>query len=176
VPDDRPGDHTQAMMDLGAGVCTPRRPRCDLCPLSADCRGLIAGTAEVLPVKAAKPVRPLRRGTAFWTLNPEGAVLLRRRPETGLLGGMMEVPSSEWRTVPPAEALDGAPVRAAWRTLPGLVRHGFTHFELELAVVAGRADADWTTAAGIWVPPDRLSEHPIPTVMRKVIRHALAHA
>lgn len=176
VPDDRPGDHTQAMMDLGATICTPRKPKCVLCPLSADCRARKAGIAEDLPAKAAKPVRPLRRGTAFWTLNPAGDVLLRRRPETGLLGGMMEVPSSEWRTDGAADLLDGAPVRAEWRTLPGLVRHGFTHFELELTILAGRAGADWSKADGIWVPPDRLSDHAIPTVMRKVVRHALAHA
>jgi A/G-specific adenine glycosylase len=176
VPDDRPGDHTQAMMDLGATVCTPRRPRCVLCPLVADCRARVAGIAEDLPAKAAKPVRPLRRGTAFWTLNPAGDVLLRRRPETGLLGGMMEVPSSDWRAEAPADALAAAPVRTDWRALPGLVRHGFTHFELALTVVAGRAGADWAAADGIWVPPDRLSDHAIPTVMRKVVRHALAHA
>jgi A/G-specific adenine glycosylase len=176
VPDDRPGDHTQAMMDLGATVCTPRKPRCVLCPVVADCRARVAGIAEDLPAKAAKPVRPLRRGTAFWTLNPAGDVLLRRRPETGLLGGMMEVPSSDWRAEAPADALAGAPVRTDWRPLPGLVRHGFTHFELELTVVTGRAGPDWAAADGIWVSPDRLSDHAIPTVMRKVVRHALAHA
>jgi A/G-specific adenine glycosylase len=184
VPDARPGDHTQAMMDLGATVCTPRRPKCVLCPLTADCRARIEGIAERLPAKAAKAERPLRRGTAFWTVNPAGAILLRRRPESGLLGGMMEVPSSNWRPDPApgddprssADLLTGAPVAADWRALPGLVRHGFTHFELELSVLAGWAGADWAGADGIWVSPDRLSDHAIPTVMRKVVRHALAHA
>lgn len=184
VPSSRPGDHTQAMMDLGATICVPQRPKCILCPLAEDCRARALGIAGTLPAKAAKPVRPLKRGTAFWVLNPDGAVLLRRRPEKGLLGGMMEVPSSDWRAVDRSgngiaddgAGLAAAPVPAEWRRLPGLVRHGFSHFELELAVVAGRALDGWRQADGVWVPLDRLSEQAIPTVMRKVVKHALAHA
>jgi A/G-specific adenine glycosylase len=110
-------------------------------------------------------------------------VLLRRRPESGLLGGMIEVPSSDWleRAAPDMDAVKGqAPVKAAWRMLPGLVRHTFTHFHLELGVAAARIGpedgAGWRRAEGIWVPVDRLSEHAIPTVMRKVVRHALGSA
>jgi A/G-specific adenine glycosylase len=99
-------------------------------------------------------------------------VLLRRRAEEGLLGGMMEFPSTDWRARPwrPAEALASAPLSAKWTALPGLVRHGFTHFELELRVFTGRARAN---QAGVWCPIDRLSEMALPTLMKKVANHAL---
>ena len=177
TPDRRPGDYAQATMDLGATVCTPRSPDCGRCPLGEDCAALRAGIARQLPRRAAKPARPTRYGTAFWTVRPDGAVLLRRRAESGLLGGMMEVPSTDWTERPPgnAEALGRAPVEADWRLLPGQVRHGFTHFHLELAVMACRAGKGWRDADGIWVPVERLGEHALPTAMKKVVRHALSH-
>ncbi|MDE0173954.1 MAG: A/G-specific adenine glycosylase [Defluviicoccus sp.] len=177
TPDRRPGDYAQAMMDLGATVCTPRSPDCGRCPLAEDCASSRGGIAERLPRRAAKAARPTRYGTAFWAVRPDGAVLLRRRAESGLLGGMMEIPSTGWTEEPAAnaEALDLAPVEADWRLLPGEVRHGFTHFRLELAVMAGRAGEGWRDADGIWVPVDRLGEHALPTVMKKVVRHALSH-
>ncbi|WP_029007677.1 A/G-specific adenine glycosylase [Azospirillum halopraeferens] len=169
TPPQRPGDYAQAMMDLGSGVCTPRKPRCMLCPLAAGCAARAAGIAEGLPRKAPKADKPTRRGTAYWLLNPEGAVLLRRRAESGLLGGMAEIPSTGW---------DGgtAPQATGWRCLPGAVRHTFSHFHLELEVMAARTGADWRAADGFWVPLDRLGEQALPSVMRKVVRHALAHA
>jgi A/G-specific adenine glycosylase len=183
TPDRRPGDYAQAVMDLGATVCIPRKPRCGQCPWHDACAARAAGIAETLPRKAAKAEKPTRRGVAFWLINPEGAVLLRRRPESGLLGGMIEVPSSDWleRAAPGLDAVGvQAPVKAAWRMLPGLVRHTFSHFHLELGVAAARIrpedGAGWKRAEGIWVPVDRLSEHAIPTVMRKVVRHALGSA
>ena len=102
----------------------------------------------------------------------DGAVLLRRRPEKGLLGGMMELPSTDWRATPWAEseAKSQAPVAASWKRLPGLVRHGFTHFELELVVLSGRVA---NKAPGVWCAIDRLSEMALPTLMKKVVRHAL---
>jgi A/G-specific adenine glycosylase len=180
TPDRRPGDYAQAVMDLGATVCTPRKPKCRQCPWHDACAARAAGIAETLPRKLAKAEKPTRRGMAFWLINPDGAVLLRRRVESGLLGGMIEVPSSDWLERP-APALDAvanqAPAKAAWRPLPGLVRHTFSHFHLELGVAAARVrpedGAGWKQAEGIWVPVDRLSEHAIPTVMRKVVRHAL---
>ena len=178
TPDRRPGDFAQAMMDLGATVCTPRRPKCILCPWTGACAARSQGVAEDLPAKLPKPERPTRRGIAFWAVTPAGDILLRKRPERGLLGGMIEVPSSEWREAPtPAlDAVNGeAPVAAQWRLLPGLVRHTFTHFHLELAVAAGQA-ARPDEAAGLWVPVDRLGDQALPTVMKKVVRHALAHA
>lgn len=176
-PTRRPGDFAQAMMDLGATVCTPRQPRCILCPWERSCAARRQGIAEALPAKLPKPERPVRRGIAFWTVTPAGEILLRRRPERGLLGGMIEVPSSEWREapVPDLSAARGeAPVSAHWRLLPGLVRHTFTHFHLELSVAAGRV-AEPDPAAGLWVPLDGLGGQALPTVMRKVVRHALAH-
>lgn len=177
VPAARPGDHTQAMMDLGATICTPRSPACAICPLLAGCAGRRAGSAALLPARAEKPARPLRHGVAFWTVRRDGAILLRRRPAQGLLGGMMEIPSTEWRTEPwmPEEAAAMAPVAAEWRALAGLVPHGFTHFRLELMVLAGRT-GEGRLARGLWCPLDGLGEQALPTLMRKVVRHALARA
>jgi A/G-specific adenine glycosylase len=114
----------------------------------------------------------LRHGAIFWAVRRDGSVLLRRRVEKGLLGGMMEFPSTSWRAKPwgPAEAMAAAPLLAKWTALPGLVRHGFTHFELELRVFTGRARAN---QAGVWCPIDRLSDMALPTLMKKVANHAL---
>ncbi|NNG03949.1 MAG: A/G-specific adenine glycosylase [Inquilinus sp.] len=178
-PADRPGDFAQAMMDLGAMLCVPRKPKCVLCPWRDPCVGRLEGIADALPAKAPKRDKPTRRAVVFWATDPAGAVLLRRRPEKGLLGGMIEIPSSAWcetRTPPVLDRVRGeAPVRAAWRPLPGLVRHTFTHFHLELAVAAGRV-AQRDRIAGLWVPVERFSDHALPTVMRKVARHALTHS
>jgi len=175
TPDDRTGDYAQAIMDLGATICLPRRPNCLLCPWSDACRARRADIAESLPAKAAKAERPKRHGIVFWTMGKDGAVLLRRRPENGLLGGMIEIPSTDWRSEPWTldEAVPAAPVPAHWRLLAGSVRHGFTHFELELSLVAGQARSGAARDA-LWCPVDRLSEHALPTVMKKVVRHALA--
>ncbi len=182
TPAERPGDYAQAVMDLGATICTPKSPACGICPWMEGCRGRAAGIAAGLPAKVAKAERPIRRGIAFWTLARDGAVLLRRRPPQGLLGGMMEVPSTPWRsegwTLETAAA--EAPVAAAalagdWRLLPGVVRHTFTHFHLELAVATGRSNAA-NAARGLWCPLDRLAQQALPTVMRKVVSHALAKA
>jgi A/G-specific adenine glycosylase len=171
VPEQRAGDFAQALMDLGATICMPRRPRCVLCPWRVCCAAAASGVAEALPVQAAKPERPLRYGVAFWLARPDGAVLLRRRPEKGLLGGMTEIPSTSWRgepwTLPEAVAI--APAAAEWSPLPGTVRHGFTHFRLELAILAARGIAD-----GTWSQVDRLGEHALPTLMKKVVRHAVS--
>ncbi|MSP89731.1 MAG: A/G-specific adenine glycosylase [Alphaproteobacteria bacterium] len=174
APARRCGDYTQAMMDLGATVCTSRAPKCPICPLARMCAARAGGLAEDLPRRAPKPVRPLRHGIAFWAIAPDGAVLLRRRPARGLLGGMMEVPSTDWRAErwSPIDAAAEAPVRAKWRALPGIVRHGFTHFELELMVLVGRA----AKGEGAWWPIDRLAEAGLPSVMRKIVRHVLAQS
>ncbi len=166
------GDLAQALMDLGATVCLPAAPRCGACPLAADCRGRKAGLAAELPRRAPRRARPLRRGIAFWLTRADGAVLLRRRAETGLLGGMMEVPSTEWREAAwsAEEARAQAPVAASWQPLPGVVRHGFTHFRLELEVWTASARGG---AAGRWVRPEDLDAVALPTLMRKVARHAL---
>jgi len=177
VPQRRPGDFAQAMMDLGATVCTPEKPRCLLCPLSEHCRARAAGIAGKLPLKAPKAAKPLRRGVAFWALRPDGAVLLRRRPQSGLLGGMMEIPGTPWRPEPwpEAEALAHAPGPADWRSLPGQVSHVFTHFRLELEVWSARPGvADWAGGEQRWVSRADLADEALPSVMRKVVRHATA--
>ena len=176
TPDARPGDYAQAVMDLGATICTPRNPNCMLCPWTGACRG--REMADSLPRRVPKPERPLRRAVAFWITRPDGAVLLRRRPENGLLGGMVEAPSTEWREGPMpllAAARKLAPLPARdWRQLPGTVDHGFTHFRLELAVLAARVGGN-AGAGALWCHPDRFGEQALPTVMKKLARHALKY-
>ena len=167
TPDARAGDFAQAMMDLGSGVCTPRRPRCLLCPLRADCAAHAAGVEEAYPVKAAKKPRPQRYGTIFWVeRRTEGGrdVLLVRRPEKGLLGGMRALPTGVWQDSPPG--LTGAPVNAAWRILPASVSHGFTHFTLELTLAMASVTAH-APLDGEWWPVERLEEAGLPTVFAK---------
>lgn len=181
VPQRRPGDYAQALMDLGATICTPRKPRCFLCPLQGACLARRDGLQALLPARAAKPEKPQRHGVAFALRRADGALLLRRRPEQGLLGGMMEVPSTPWGDAPwpaaDAQALAPLAVPAgAWRALPGAVRHVFTHFALELTVMAATVPAGAAPPeAGRWVPVDRLGEQALPTVMKKIIAHALRH-
>jgi A/G-specific adenine glycosylase len=170
-PPRRAGDFAQALMDLGAAVCTPRAPACTVCPLAGACAARRTGNPAAFPRLAAKPERPWRYGVAFWLSRPDGAVLLRRRPARGLLGGMMEVPSSPWRTEPWtfADACAAAPLPVAWTPVAGTVRHTFTHFALELAVVRGEAAAA-TLPADTWARPERFGEHALPTVMKKIVR------
>jgi A/G-specific adenine glycosylase len=173
VPDGRAGDFAQALMDLGALLCAPRRPRCVLCPWRGDCAARAQGIAEELPARAEKPERPLRFGVAFWLTRDDGAVLLRRRPERGLLGGMIELPSTEWRAVPwtMAEALAAAPAVAEWLALPGIVEHGFTHFRLELIVAAAKTALP---PPGIWAAPHDFKDYALPTLTKKLERHAIS--
>ncbi|MBI1211995.1 MAG: A/G-specific adenine glycosylase [Alphaproteobacteria bacterium] len=174
APKERAGDFAQAMMDLGAMICTPKAPDCANCPWTEDCMGRALGLASVLPYRDAKAVRPLRRGAAFVVISTDDEVLLRRRPPKGLLGGMHEPPMSAWEVDFPANAR-AAPLKAAFRKLPGLVRHGFTHFELELEVY--RVEGVATSAAPPateWAPLRDLKRFALPTVMKKVIAHATA--
>jgi A/G-specific adenine glycosylase len=178
VPPERAGDYAQAMMDLGATVCTPRSPRCVICPLMMPCKARKLGTAEDLPRRMPKAVKPTRRGLAFVLARKDGAILLRKRPAKGLLGGMDEVPSSPWREgkLSPEKALAEAPVPARWQILEGLVRHTFTHFHLELTVARATATTGGLArlAPGTsWCTVDRMTERALPTVMRKVIAHAV---
>lgn len=176
TPRDRPGDFAQAAMDLGAMICTPRKPACAFCPLHFVCLAAKSGIAETLPVKAAKKERPTRYGLVFWLQDQNGAVLLRRRPERGLLGGMMEFPSSEWREQPWSgrDAEGQGPIAADWRKLPGVVPHSFTHFHLQLELVTARA-AKPAGIEGIWCQPAELRDLALPTLMRKVAKHAQKH-
>ena len=172
-PDQRPGDYAQAVMDLGATVCARARPRCEACPWVEACRGHALGVAATLPKRMPRKTKTLRRGIAFWITRVDGAVLLARRPPQGLLGGMIEVPSTEWNECVPdvGSAIAQAPLAADdWQLLAGVVRHTFTHFELELTVITGKAS---TLGDGIWRDPWRLDGEALPSVMRKVVAHAL---
>jgi A/G-specific adenine glycosylase len=178
VPRNRPGDFAQAMMDLGSSVCQSRAPRCMLCPLADVCSGNARGIAGELPVKAAKKAKPTRQAVAFWTVRADGGVLLRRRPDKGLLGGMLEVPSTAWTESPwdAASARAHAPVAASWAELPGVVRHTFTHFHFTITVWAAEVPADTAAPEGDWWPFDRLPDAGLPTVMRKIADHAVQKA
>jgi A/G-specific adenine glycosylase len=173
VPDERAGDFAQAAMDLGATICTPKKPKCVLCPWRDECRALKEGIAEQLPARKPKAAKPTRRGAAFWITRADGTVLLRRRKEKGLLGGMMEVPSTEWRTDAwrDDEAASAAPLKARWTKLPGIVRHSFTHFDLELTIFTGTTRV--TNTDGVWISLDALDTQALPTVMKKVIAFAI---
>ena len=181
TPTDRPGDFAQAMMDLGATVCTPKRPSCLVCPLMDACEAHALGVEAELPYRDAKPDRPVRRGIAFLAVTDDGNVLLRRRPDTGLLARMLEVPSTEWveGAAPDGDAVKTAPVRADWWQVPGIVVHTFTHFRLEIEVYRAVVPANatltfWADSARCrWVPRGRLAGEALPTVMRKIITHGL---
>lgn len=177
VPRERPGDFLQALMDLGATVCAPRIPTCDQCPWSANCVARREGTTEDLPRKSRKADRPLRYGFAFWLMDPQGRVLLRRRPPEGLLGGMTEIPSTPWTDDVWAfkKARKHAPISARWRTLPGVVSHGFTHFQIEFRVASGQLSklSSATPNDAFWCAPVDFKRQALPTLMRKLAQHSL---
>ncbi len=167
---ERPGDWAQATMDLGATICRPRQPLCGRCPVAAFCQGCAGGAPEQLPRKAAKAERPRRYGVVYAAMR-EGRVALTRRPPKGLLGGMLGLPTSAWRSGPftGEEAMAEAPTDAAWRSV-GEVEHVFTHFALTLEVRV--AQADDAGADAIWTTVDAASAS-LPTVFRKALEAAL---
>jgi len=173
VPE-RAGDFAQALMDLGSAICTPRRPACPNCPLMEDCVAAKRGIQEQLPVKAPKIARPLKRGAAFVVTDRIGAVLLRKRPDKGLLAAMLEPPLGPWADGFPsrAQAIKQAPFAADWKKRPGTVRHGFTHFELETEVYVAEISKR-PKSRGEWVLRERLNAVALPTVMRKIVEHGL---
>ena len=174
VPNDRPGDFVQAMMDLGSGICTPTKPLCAECPWKGSCAALKAGVAVDLPIKAPRKAKPTRHGVVFWLRNEAGHILLRKRPEKGLLGGMMEIPSSDWREEAwtPERGIAKAPLAEEWSALDGVVSHTFTHFHLKLTILEGKC-ARAPVEGEIWSAPERFSDHALPSVMKKIARHAL---
>jgi A/G-specific adenine glycosylase len=165
----RPGDFAQALFDLGATICTTKRPACGLCPWRGACVAEARGVAERLPAKAAKPERPVRYGVHFLATDPAGRLLLRRRPPEGLLGGMLEIPGTPWRAAAwtEAEALAHAPVAAPWRAVSGEARHGFTHFEVRMslltAIHCGAAPDGYA-----WMAPED-AQRALPTAMRRLL-------
>lgn len=167
TPVRRAGDFAQAMMDLGATICSPRGPKCLLCPLRAGCAAYAAGDQEDFPVKPAKAARPTRHGTIFWARSG-GDVLLVRRPPKGLLGGMRALPTGPWSAEPPGFA--DAPAQADWRVLPGRVDHVFTHFRLQLVLATAAIDRHATPNGAEWWPIESLEEAGLPTVFAKAAR------
>jgi A/G-specific adenine glycosylase len=174
VPADRPGDFAQALMDLGATICTPRKPACVICPWMTSCEARAAGLAETLPRKEAKRTGELRRGAAFVAIRGDGAVLLRTRPPEGLLGGMVETPTSDWRMdYDVSQAMLDAPLDARWKRLFGVVRHVFTHFPLELTVFVAKVARDTPAPEGMrFTPREALAGEALPGAMKKVLAHA----
>ena len=173
----RAGDSAQALMDLGSSICTPKKPACALCPLNDGCAARSRGDQETYPRKAAKKTGALRRGAAFVVTRGD-ELLVRARVEKGLLGGMTEVPGSDWLAAQDDKtALKQAPMLkdiARWHRKAGIVTHVFTHFPLELVVYTATVPARARAPAGMrWVPVSTLTDEALPNVMRKVIAHGL---
>ncbi|MGG5811825.1 A/G-specific adenine glycosylase [Falsiroseomonas sp. CW058] len=165
----RPGDFAQALFDLGATICTPKRPACALCPWREGCAARRQGMQEDLPRKAPKKARPIRFGVHFLAVDGEGRWLLGRRPDSGLLGGMLEIPGTPWRDEgwEAAEALPHAPLPGlGWQALPGEARHGFTHFELRMRLLTARAAGPAPQGMG-WMERDAALAA-LPTAMRRL--------
>jgi A/G-specific adenine glycosylase len=171
APVARPGDFTQALMDLGATICLPKEPSCGLCPLQYMCLGCASGSPQSLPRKALRKERPVRRGAAFYVRRKDGAVLVRTRPPKGLLGGMAELPGTEWTTgFDSASAAKHAPLEASYRKLDQAVTHTFTHFVLRLDIYAAEVSTSQRAPAGCrFVAACCLGNEAFPSVMRKVI-------
>ncbi|MET0640456.1 MAG: A/G-specific adenine glycosylase [Hyphomicrobium sp.] len=182
TPQRRAGDFAQAMMDLGAEICTPKKPSCLVCPVQQDCAASAQNLTDLLPIKPAKAARPSRFGIAFLVQREDGAVLLRQRPEAGLLGGMLEVPSTPWGEALPTktQAMRAAPVTGSWSPVTGTVVHVFTHFRLELLVYRALVPIDagltlWAEQQHCrWVQRRDLHAQALPSLMKKIIAHGLA--
>ncbi len=165
TPDKRPGDYAQAVMDLGATICTPRSPACGICPWMQDCRARAGGIAAELPRKSPKKAKPIRFGIAYVAQRQDGAWLLETRPDRGLLGGMLGWPGSDWSETEPVEA---RPLDIDWSD-PGVeVRHTFTHFHLRLSLRVAAVGMETPVRQGVFIPREVFRPSDLPTVMRKV--------
>jgi A/G-specific adenine glycosylase len=184
TPQQRAGDFAQAMMDLGATICSPKKPTCALCPWNEGCAAFKRGDAETFPRRTPKREGALRRGAAFVVCRADGYLLVRSRPAKGLLGGMTEVPTTAWSAdFAESEALKGTPIfsslpgrarKIAWRRIVGVVRHVFTHFPLELSVYVSEVGSDTPAPHGTrWTKTSELDGEALPSLMRKVVAHAL---
>ncbi|MCV2881983.1 A/G-specific adenine glycosylase [Actibacterium sp. XHP0104] len=163
TPQTRPGCHAQAVMDLGATICTPKSPTCGLCPLRPACAAHAAGIQADLPRKTPKKPKPTRHGIAYLARRADGAWLLERRPDKGLLGGMLGWPGSDWGESP----TDCPPITAQWHDPGAEVRHTFTHFHLHLALRVAQVPLDSAPDRGHFVAPGDFRPSDLPTVMRK---------
>jgi A/G-specific adenine glycosylase len=175
VPAKRAGDFAQGMMDLGSMICTPKNPSCLLCPWNDVCAAHLTGDPEAYPRRTPKAEGKLRKGAAFVVLRADETMLLRRRPRRGLLGGMTEVPNTEWSAgFDEKSAAGAAPLKAKWHRKPGYVRHVFTHFPLELSVYVAKVPVETTAPKGArFAKLAKLESEALPSLMRKVIAHAL---
>jgi A/G-specific adenine glycosylase len=171
TPAQRTGDFAQAMMDLGATICTPKNPACALCPWSDACVAHTRGTQEEYPRKSKKQKGKLRRGAAYVAVRADGHILVRTRPDEGLLGGMAEVPTTKWtHDFDEADAIKLAPFEAKWQCVSGVVTHVFTHFPLELAVFVARVPLRMRPPRGArFVSSENIHAEALPGVMRKVL-------
>lgn len=167
---ERPGDFTQAFMELGATVCTPRKPKCGLCPWQKNCRARKAGNAEELPRKMPKQAKPKRFGKVYWIRNAKGAVMIQKRVDKGLYQGLYQLPTTDWvgSKQQVAGLLPPLPLKAA-KSRKITVRHSFTHFDLELEIWEARAAvaATKTLAESRWIKPDMRDDFALPTLMTK---------
>ncbi|WP_415922731.1 A/G-specific adenine glycosylase [Tateyamaria sp. SN6-1] len=166
TPTTRPGDYAQAVMDLGATICSPKSPACGICPWRDPCAARAAGTAPELPKKTPKQAKPVRHGTVYLGQRDDGAWLLETRPEKGLLGGMLGWPGSDWVAASEQRPV-APPVEARWQKAPGEVRHTFTHFHLMLDVMVARLPTDAAPSTGHFVAAADFRPSDLPTVMRK---------
>ena len=167
TPTTRPGDYAQAVMDLGATICTPKSPACGICPWRDPCLARRNGTAAELPKKAPKKPKPIRHGTVYLGQRADGAWLLETRPDKGLLGGMLGWPGTDWIEADGPRPADTPPASADWQPLAGEVRHTFTHFHLMLTVMHAPLPEDTVPARGHFVVRDDFRPSDLPTVMRK---------
>lgn len=168
VPNDRPGDFIQALMDLGATVCLPENPKCDICPLQKNCRAFQTNRVKDFPTKKTKAKIPVRKTIVFWVEDKNGNVLIRKRPEKGLLASMMEIPSSAWSTDFNLEkALKEAPLKLNYKLQPGTLRHTFTHFHLDMQIATAETKSK---QKGLWVHPKDFQDYAFPNLMKKIIK------
>jgi A/G-specific adenine glycosylase len=171
-PQARPGDFVQALFDLGATICTPRRPACALCPWCDDCLARREGIQDSLPVKSPKAARSHRHGLHFLARDPAGRFLLRHRPPEGLLGGMLEIPGAPWREAEAwslEEALPHAPLPGlSWQLRPGTARHGFTHMDLDMRLAEAAAPESVAPPGMVWMEP-AAARLALPTAIRRLL-------
>ncbi len=176
TPSNRPGDFAQAMMDLGASLCSPKKPSCMLCPVSSFCKAQAEGDMEHYPVKAPKKVKPVRRAISFW-LEHDGHILLERRPQKGLLGGMPGLFSTEWKErddfPEKDEWLTSKPSDDYFKAIDGEAKHTFTHFHLLTQMVTARATTKHNVENGFWHPLSQIDDIGLPTVFAKIAKIVL---
>ena len=167
TPQTRPGDYAQAVMDLGATICTPKSPACGICPWRDPCAARTAGTQAELPRKTPKKAKPLRHGTVYVVRRADGAYLLETRPEKGLLGGMLGWPGTDWIDTAEPRPAGTPPLPADWQDIPGEVRHTFTHFHLTLTIRYAEVPQTTEAERGQFVSRADFRPSDLPTVMRK---------